>query len=251
MRIVIIEDEKISANNLIEIIKEVRPDCTILALLTSVTKAVKFLKKEIEFDIIFSDIELGDGISFQIFKQVNIKVPVIFCTAFDKYALEAFNANGIDYILKPFAAEKVNAAIEKYENFTNIHKKNYSELLNCVSKKNSQETNQSILIHQNDKIIPLNKANIAIMYLNQGSVKLFTFDNKSYHSQQSLEDFEKKNDSNFFRANRQFIINRKAIKEVALHFNRKLLINLSIKFKEQIFISKEKAPNFLIWLAKN
>ena len=115
MKIVVIEDEKITADDLIENLLAVKPNYTIVKILKSISEALAFFQQQPEVDLIFSDIQLGDGLSFDIFKKVKIKVPIIFCTAYNEYALEAFKANGIDYILKPFNIAEIKKAIEKCE----------------------------------------------------------------------------------------------------------------------------------------
>ena len=249
MRVLIIEDEKVASDSLIESIKEVRPDYTVVKVLVSVEEAKSYFKTGTTINLIFSDIQLGDGLSFEIFKQINIDVPVIFCTAYDEYALEAFNANGIAYILKPFDVHAVQSAIHKFENLTNKHNNQISQLLNYFSNTPAQSNVKSILVYQKDKIIPVDTNDIAIMHLSNGIVKLCTFDNRTLLATQSLEDFEKLNIPHFFRANRQFLINRKAVKEALQHFNRKLLVSVVIKFSEEILISKEKVPAFFSWLS--
>jgi len=115
MRILIIEDEKITAEDLAYSIKEVRPNFEIVKMVSSIKSATTFLKTKPLIDLIFSDIQLTDGLSFEIFKQVEVQVPVIFCTAYDEYALNTFDTNGIAYLLKPFTTEAIEKAIQKFE----------------------------------------------------------------------------------------------------------------------------------------
>lgn len=248
MKIVVIEDEKITADDLIENLLAVKPNYTIVKILKSISEALAFFQQQPEVDLIFSDIQLGDGLSFDIFKKVKIKVPIIFCTAYNEYALEAFKANGIDYILKPFNVAEIKKAIEKYELLTNKNEVSINKLLEYLSIKQPTANNVSILVYQKDVIIPINTYDIAIFQLNNGIVKLVAFNGTAYFTTQSLEEIEKLNLLFFFRANRQFILHRKIVKDVVQHFNRKLLVRLAIPFDEQIFISKEKTPAFLAWL---
>ena len=248
MKIVVIEDEEITADDLIENLLAVKPNCTIVKLLSSVSEALIFFKKQPEIDLIFSDIQLGDGLSFDIFKQVKINVPIIFCTAYNEYALEAFKVNGIDYILKPFSIDEIKKAIDKFELLTNKKDSSIDKLLDYLSLKQPKTNNISLLVYQKDVIIPINTNDIAIVQLHNGNVRLVAFNNSTYFATQSLEDIEKLNLPYYFRANRQFILHRKIVKDVVQHFNRKLLVRLTIPFEEQIFISKEKTPTFLAWL---
>jgi two-component system response regulator LytT len=248
MKIVVIEDEKITADDLIENLLAVKPNYTIVKILKSVSEALTFFQQQPEVDLIFSDIQLGDGLSFDIFKKVKINVPIIFCTAYNEYALEAFKANGIDYILKPFNIAEIKKAIEKFELLTNKNEVSINKLMEYLSLKQPIAKNVSILVYQKDVIIPINTYDIAIVQLNNGIVKLVAFNGTTYFTTQSLEEIEKLNLLFFFRANRQIILHRKIVKDVVQHFNRKLLVRIAIPFDEQIFISKEKTPAFLAWL---
>ena len=248
MRIVIIEDEKITAKDLEFCIKEVRPNFEVVKILTSVKSALNFFETNPSYDLIFSDIQLMDGLSFEIFKKVKIDTPVIFCTAYDEYALNAFDANGIAYILKPFSEETIKAAIEKFEKLTQQKDDKLSKLLQYMEQSKSPKP--KILIYQGEKIIPIDLKDIALIYLKDGLVKLVSFGNQEFIASQTLEELEKIQHPDFYRANRQYIVSRKAIKNAAKYFNRKLVLHLNISFEEKIIISKEKASNFLAWLTQ-
>ena len=251
MRILIIEDEKLTANDLAFSIQEVRPDFTIVKIVPSVKSAITFLKKKPVIDLVFSDIQLTDGLSFEIFKKMEIDAPVIFCTAYDEYALNAFDVNGIAYILKPFTTETIKVAIEKFEKLTQQKDDKLTKLLQYMEQSNQAKNSASILVYQGEKIIPVSFNNIALIYLKNGMVKLHTFDNQEFTVSETLEELDKLNDSNFFRANRQYLVHHKAIKDAAKYFNRRLVLHLHISFDEKIIISKEKAPVFLDWLAQS
>ena len=248
MKIVIIEDEKIAADDLIENLLAVKPNYTIVKRLTSISEALVFFKQKNEIDLIFSDIKLGDGLSFDIFKQFQIKVPIIFCTAYNEFALQAFKANGIDYILKPYSISEIKKAIEKFELLTNKNEPTIDKQLDYFSEKQLKKNNVSLLVYQKDIIIPIDTKDIAIFQLTGDRVKLVAFNGNIYFISQSLEDIEKLSLPFYFRANRQFVLHRKIVKDVVQHFNRKLLVRLVIPFEEKIIISKEKTPTFLAWL---
>ena len=241
LKVVIIEDEKYTAKDLADTLKKVDSNIEIVATLSSVEQAVNFFKKEKEFDLIFSDIQLPDGLSFNIFKSVKIKVPVIFCTAFDKYALEAFDANGIDYLLKPFNKASVSKALDKYMalklNFK-TPETNLDKLINKLQQQMSRQSN-SVIVYQGDKIVPVETNQIALFYLEDDYAFALTFDSKKHILTQSLEDLENLCGNGFFRANRQYLV------------NRKILINLNINYPEQILVGKLKITSFLQWLANN
>ncbi len=253
MRIVIIEDERLTAEDLAESIKKVDEQIQIVATLHSVKEGLSFFEKEQAIDLIFSDIQLGDGLSFEVFDKVKITTPVIFCTAYNEYALNAFKANGIDYILKPFNLDSIKAAITKYQNFqkefhteTSVMKK-LSEALD----RQNYSTQGSVLVHYKDKIIPEKISNIALVYIENELTYLLTFDAKKYTVNKTLDELEKTCGRQFYRANRKIIVNRKAIKDVSKYFNRKLLLNLNVPFvlSEPITVGKTKTPEFMNWLA--
>ena len=253
MKVVIIEDEKFTAIDLADTLKKIDSNIEIIITLSSVEQAIRFLKAEDEFDLIFSDIQLPDGLSFDIFKSVKIKVPVIFCTAFDKYALEAFDTNGIDYLLKPFTKASVSKALDKYMALKSNFKTPESNLDKLIYKLEQQISHKSnsIIVYQGDKILPIEINQIALFYLEDDYVFALTFDSKKHILTQNLEELETLCGNDFFRANRQYLINRKAVKDASKYFNRKIIINLNIKYSEQILVGKLKTASFLQWLAIN
>lgn len=252
LKVVIIEDEKFTALDLADTLKKVDSHIEIVITLSSVEQAINFLKAEDEFDLIFSDIQLPDGLSFNIFKSVKIKVPVIFCTAFDKYALEAFDANGIDYLLKPFNKASVSKAIDKYMALKSNFKtpENIDNLIYKLEQQLSHKSN-SIIVYQGEKILPIGINQIALFYLEDDYVFALTFDSKKHILTQNLEELEALCGNDFFRANRQYLVNRKSVKDASKYFNRKILINLNVNYSEQILVGKLKATSFLQWLAIN
>ncbi|HPS61514.1 MAG TPA: LytTR family DNA-binding domain-containing protein [Bacteroidales bacterium] len=250
MRIVIIEDEKFTAMDLADTLAKIDSHIEISAILSTVEAARKYFTEHAEYDLIFSDIQLPDGLSFEIFKSVQINAPVIFCTAFDKYALEAFSAQGIDYILKPFNTESVAKALGKYQTLKatfNIPERNLNQIIERFGNQVSRKKN-SIIIYRGDKIVPLEIDAIALFYLEDNFAFAVTFDSQKHLITQNLEELETLCGSGFFRANRQFLVNRKAVKDASRYFSRKMLINLSIRFPEQILVGKLKTTQFLQWL---
>jgi two-component system, LytTR family, response regulator LytT len=254
MKIVIIEDEKLTAKDLAKTIKGIDSDIEIVALLHSVEEAIDFFKTNPDLDLIFSDIELGDGLSFEIFEKVNNQTPIIFCTAFNEYALEAFRTVGIDYLLKPFSKKMVEKSLEKYHSLKEKLAPQEDTIPNLMSLLKSQlfpTKTPSVIMQQGDKIIPLEGDKIALFYIEENSVLAFTFDQKSHLLSQKLDVLEKTFYPTFFRANRQFLVNRKAIKDASHYFNRKIAINLTLPFDEKIIVGKLKVTAFLDWLANS
>lgn len=253
MTIVIIEDEILVGDDLERNIRNLIPGVLEIVQLRSVKESIAYLSESSSPDLIFSDIQLGDGLSFEIFIAVKLEVPVIFCTAYDEYALDAFKANGIDYILKPFSTDTLESALKKYSQLKRIFSvaqtPQYDALIQLLSSKNLQ-TASSILVHHLDRIIPVQLKDIAMFYLQNEVIHMLTFSGKTYYPNKNLEELERLSGSTFFRANRQFLICRNAIVDVSSFFSRKLSINLNISFSEKIIVSKGKASQFLTWLAK-
>ena len=253
MKLVIIEDEKVTARDLAQTIEQLFPQAQIVKILTTVKEGISYFIDGSDTDLIFSDIQLGDGLSFEIFSKVEIDVPVIFCTAFDEYALNAFKANGIDYILKPFTTEAVAAAINKYLAFKGKIADNAFSYKALEQLFISKKTNDSgaVLVYQKDKILPIALSNIAFFYLRNGVVNLTTFDKKNYLINKNMEELGKIAEPLFFRANRQFLVNRKAVLDASSYLSRKLSVTLSVPTQESVTISKEKIPQFLDWLTQS
>ncbi len=255
MKIVIIEDEKLTAKDLARTILGIEPDIEIVATLHSVEDAMSFFKNKTGIDLIFSDIELGDGLSFEIFEKLHVQTPIIFCTAYDQYALEAFKTVGIDYILKPFSKQTVEKALEKFQNLKSNLAPSQSldsampSLLDLLKNQLYPVKTPSVIIQQGDKIIPLDTSSVALFYIDETAIFAHTFEGKKHILSQKLDVLEQSLGTNFFRANRQFLVNRKAVKDASHYFNRKILVNLNIAFEEQIVIGKLKTTAFIDWLA--
>ncbi|MFS2186640.1 LytR/AlgR family response regulator transcription factor [Mucilaginibacter sp. Mucisp84] len=253
MNIAIIEDEPLVADDLELSITQLISEPVTVVQLHSVKEAVTYFSGSNKADLIFSDIQLGDGLSFEIFATISIDVPVIFCTAYDEYALDAFKANGIDYILKPFTTKTLQLALERYGQLKKVFQTHqppqYEALMELLTKKETTRPS-SVLVYHQDKIIPIKLEDIALIHLSNEVSHLVTFSGKIFYPNKNLDELEKTCGSYFFRANRQFLVSRKAIADVSSFFSRKLSLNLNIAFSERIVVSKGKASQFLAWLAK-
>lgn len=251
MKIIIIEDEQYTAEDLENCIKELRSNFQIIKKLSSVKESIAYFEKHKDYDLVFSDIQLGDGLSFDIFKSIQILAPVIFCTAFDNYAIEAFKTNGIDYVLKPINKTIIRAAIEKYERLVKPAPEVNEEIQKLLSSFKTtlpEKNHSSLLVHHKDKIIPIKMEDIALFYTQNEICKIISFEGKVFSINETLEKIEKSCGATFFRANRQYLVNRKAVLELVQHFSRKHILKLSVDLDEQIVISKEKTPALLKWL---
>lgn len=243
MKIVIIEDEPFTAKDLAGCIRSADPAAEIVATLGSVQEAVDFFKENVLPDLIFSDIQLGDGLSFSIFEGLGQSVPVIFCTAYDAYALEAFKATGIDYILKPFSTKSIAGALAKFQKLTNRGVAELSALFG------QQTARRALLVYHKEKIVPVNINDIALCYLKEDAVTLITFAKHQYTINKTLEEIEKIAGPDFYRVNRQCLVNREAIRDVSQDLGRRLLVNLLVPCEEKVTVGRAKVTHFLGWLA--
>ena len=252
MKALIIEDEILAAQSLQKLVSEVAPDTEIIGVLQSIEESVAWFNENPMPDLVFMDIHLADGSSFAIFEQVHITCPIIFTTAYDEYALKAFEVSSIDYLLKPINRNDLTRAMNKFNAFVG-EKSNNSEaidaLLRQIGMKKSYKS--CFLVPERDKLIPLATANIAYFYIDTKTVKAITLDEHTYYMSQTLDDIMLQlNPDDFFRANRQFIVSRKAIKDLTIWFGNKLSLNLLVKIPEDIIISKAKVSEFKNWFSK-
>jgi two-component system response regulator LytT len=248
MKIIIIEDEKLTAEDLADAIRLNEPEAEIIATLTSVQEGIDFFQGKVEADLIFSDIQLGDGLSFEIFRKTKCDIPVIFCTAYDEYALTAFETNSIDYVLKPFSSKVIRETLTKYKNLKKAFSPVASNLEELLMTLDSKSKVNSVLVHYRGQIIPIPLADIAFIYIHNEVCLLKTFDNKTYILNKTLDEFDQKLGSNFFRANRQYLVNRTAVKSVENYGARKLALVLAIPHDTVITVSKEKHTPLMNWL---
>ena len=252
MKALIIEDEIMAAKTLQKLLGEVSPETEIVAVLESIEDSVAWIEENPMPDLMFMDIHLADGSSFAIFDQVDITCPVIFTTAYDEYALKAFEVNSIDYLLKPISKEALERAIRKYHMLDQGRQEgsrdNLEALLAQLTQKNSYR--RCFLLPERDKLVPLPTANIAYAYIEAKTVKLVSVDHKEYYLTQTLDDLMAQLDpKEFFRANRQFVISRSAVKDVSVWFGNKLAINLIMETPEKIIVSKARVAEFKHWFS--
>lgn len=254
MDILIIEDEVKTAKALEQLILSIRPEAKVLAIIQSVAGAVRYLKANEQPDLIFMDIHLADGLSFEVFKEVKVLSPIIFCTAYDHYAIDAFKSNGIDYILKPFSRESVTAAFEKADGLHRFFQGQEDQLAGLKALisglgKDPERDKKSFLVFKNQKYFTVATANVAFFYIKNDYPTIVTFEQEEYPVQQSLEEISQLvSAQQFFRLNRQYLINFGAIREVEHYFARKLLIHLQIPAPEPLLVGKDKVTLFLNWL---
>lgn len=252
MHLLIVEDEPLAAKRLVTLLTEQKLITTKISFCDSIESTVKFLHGPEIPDLIFMDIELADGRSFNIFNTVNVKCPVIFTTAYDEHALEAFKVNSIDYLLKPIDPLELSRALNKWRNLSTS--KNTSaemEKLNQMISglKISQEFRTRILVNKSDSLIPLDIDDVAWFYAEDKLNYLGTFHKESYIVNQTLDELSNElNPNAFHRANRSFIVNRKSIVKASFHFNGKLKLHLIPDPDMDVFVSRDRATAFKNWL---
>jgi DNA-binding LytR/AlgR family response regulator len=252
MKIVIIEDEVQAAWDLQNSIEQLQPDCNVVATLDSVEAGLEWFSHNEQPDLIFSDIQLGDGLAFEILQQVKLTCPVIFCTAYDEYALRAFQNNGVDYLLKPIKQESLKRSLDKFNLLKNPKTNNNSSMLQDLMQaitKNLYAYKSTFLVSFRDKMIPVNSNDIIFFKITDDAVELCTKSNDRYRLPYSLDHIESMVDPKlFYRANRQYLIAYDAIKEIENYFDRKLLIKIATFNPEPIIVSKAKSSDLLKWL---
>lgn len=253
MNTVIIEDEKYTAEYLKELLEEIAPDLRVISELPSIAAATEYFNSHPQPDLIFCDVHLSDGSSFEIFQRVKINSPVIFITAYDQYALQAFKANGIDYILKPFNGKSLLDGINKFRRLygTAIRRVNhYDQLLRNMDIEKSSSGTNTFLVKYGDKIKPVKIKSIAYFITHHKAAQLITLQNGKYPINKSMDEIEKSCGSEFYRVNRQVLVNKQAIDEVRQSHNRKLLITLKLPDAPVFEINKVKMTDFLSWLSR-
>lgn len=261
MTVLILEDEAITAEELRHYVRDIDPTIEVLAMLETVEDAVHFLTTQDSPDLIFSDIQLADGLSFEVFEQVAVRCPVIFCTAFDEYAMQAFSTNGIDYVLKPFDRKAIANSLSKFRTLQTAFRGTFQHDAPATTLPNLNESlrqlvaqlrpgrRSSFLVNYKGKFYPVSVSEIAFFYTENEIVWLHKSSGEKYVLDHKLDQLETLLDpAQFYRANRQFIVCYDAIREFEPYFNRKLTVKLHPAPPEPVIISKAKAGDFMRWL---
>lgn len=252
MKVLIVEDEFRAAERLIQLLKKVRTDIEVLDRVDTVKKTVKYLKEKGSPELLFLDIQLADGISFEIFDQVEVNCPVIFTTAYDKYALRAFEVNSIDYLLKPIKTEYLERALTKYEKLGIRQVTFSSEILrNTMEMLAGKSYKTRFVIKVGEHLKTIKVEDICCFYSLEKASFISTYDQRKYITDFTLEKIgELVNPEDFFRINRKYIINREAIKDIISYTNSRLRVITSSIQEMDMIVSREKVNDFKIWLEK-
>ncbi|MCB0705012.1 MAG: response regulator transcription factor [Saprospiraceae bacterium] len=254
LKILILEDESLAAERLLQLILQQEPDAELVALIDTVTDAVDFFQNNPAPDLCFFDIQIADGLSFQIFEEVQVESPIIFTTAYDEYAIKAFKVNSVDYLLKPINPEELAAAFEKFHALRRIKAPAFDweliqQTMQQFSPQKSYKTRFIVKAHQ--KLIPLTVAEVSCFYSAHKTVWAQTLEGKKYGMDTTLEQLEPQLDpARFFRVNRQFIVAFDAIREVITYSNSRLKLILS-EIEEEVIVSRERVGEFKEWLGGN
>jgi len=250
MNVLIVEDESHTATLLQEIIEQ-DGDFIVIEKLESVVDAVKYLSKyQRNLDLLFFDIQLADGKSFEIFKHIDVVAPVVFCTAFDEYTLNAIKNNGIDYILKPFKEEEIHTALQKLKKLKATFQSKSSTPVQFQAEK-TPTYQQNFLTQYREKTIIKHVEEVALFTVELETVYLYTFRGEKFPLLKKMEYIESVCDpTQFFRINRQMLINRGAILSFEPYFNRKIILQLNVKLKEDAVVSRLKVAPFKAWLER-
>jgi DNA-binding LytR/AlgR family response regulator len=250
MKILIIEDENLAKKRLKRLLLEINSTFNIVNTLESVEDSIEFLNKN-KVDLIFSDIQLADGLSFEIFEQVEVNCPIIFTTAFNQYAIEAFNTNGIDYLLKPIEEDRLQQALNKYKSL-NLQI-DIKQLMTSISHS-SKSFKKRFMIKVGDKIksIPTNEINA--FYSLQKGTYLLTNNGRNYVVDYTLGQVsDLLNPTQFFKINRKCIVSINAVNDIIAHTNSRLKLNVEHLTNqntgfEDVIVAREKVSDFKKWL---
>lgn len=250
MKIVIIEDESAASNQLKFLLNQLAIPHEILAIIETVEEGVTWFKTNESPDLIFSDIQLADGISFEIYEQIQVSTPIIFTTAFDEYAIRAFKLNSVDYLLKPIDKESLCFSIDKFKNQQLVKLEKLTTLIQqqAFSQKNYRK---SFLVRYRDKLLPIKSNEFSYLFIENGLVFGQLCDGRKLMLDFKLEDLEEQLDpQEFIRANRQYILSRACVVALKSYINSRVLVNVLPAAPFEVIISKEKVTAFKKWYEK-
>lgn len=255
MRTLIVEDEPYARKELIRLLEETGRSMDIVASLDSVEDSVEWLQMNPMPDLIFMDIQLADGLSFEIFRKVDITVPVIFTTAFDHYAIQAFKVNSVDYLLKPIKPDELERALLKLEQVSKQYstsvKSTVSIDIEKLLKNFRPDYKSRFMIRLGDQYKHVDATNIGYFKAEDNEVMLVTRENRTYIIDHSLDELSQVLDPlEFFRVSRRYIVNIHAVVKVSKYFNSRLVIDLVPEAGEKVLVSRVKVQEFLKWMDK-
>jgi DNA-binding LytR/AlgR family response regulator len=251
MKILIIEDEPQAAQRLEKVLTEIEPGCTIVDKLDSIKRSVKWFKTNTNPDVVFMDIQLADGLSFEIFEQHQISIPVIFTTAYNEYALKAFKVNSIDYILKPVDKDELKASLEKFRRLTG-NQNSQSKLLEGIGhamKMLTKKYKERFMVKVGEHLRTIDTDSILYFHSQDKTTFCFTTENRNMILDFTLDQLEELLDpAIFFRINRKYITNSKSIQDIVNYTNSRLKLRLPGAQDNEIIVARERVQAFKDWL---
>jgi DNA-binding LytR/AlgR family response regulator len=248
-QILIVEDERPAAERLERMIHSARPAWLILSHLETVSQAINWFNTNAQPDLVFMDIQLSDGIAFEIFEQVKVTAPIIFTTAFNEYAIRAFKVNSIDYLLKPIEPESLEAALQKFEHISQNRPQttiDYASLL----KLQESAWRKRFLVKVGPAYISVATSDVELFYISERSTFIRTFEGKNYDIDFSLEQVQQQVDpAKFFRINRNYLINIDAVAKMVSYSGSRLKLVLASGYKpDDLLVSRDKTGEFKRWM---
>lgn len=247
MKVLIVEDETAAYESLVAILREIDSTIEVLGNTESVTQTINWLRNNPNPDLILMDIHLSDGSAFLIFERILVEVPIIFTTAYDEYAIDAFKVSSIDYLLKPIKSEDLARALNKFAKWTQTEVIQYLSKLAQLTP--TTQYKEKLLIPIKDKLLPVDLHEVSYFYTTDKNTQVCLKNGNSYPYSKTLEQISiSLNPSDFYRANKQYIIARNSVKNITIWFDNRLLITLDTNVPERIYISKNKAAEFKEWI---
>lgn len=251
MKVIIIEDEQPAALQLKKLLTQTDPSVSVIEIIDSVESSVKWLQTFPAPDAIFMDIQIADGLSFDIFNHVNIQSPVVFTTAFDQYAIKAFKVNAVDYLLKPIDEDELGEVLDKLKKkkTESLPFDNSMFLKNLLQDFTKKDYKERFLIKNGQNLTSIDVFDIAYFFSEDGINQFYVFSNKKHIVENTLDELESfLNPKDFFRINRKFIVSIKAIQKISPHFNSRLKLSLTPQYRDEILVARERVSDFKAWL---
>ncbi len=252
MRVIIIEDETPAANRLSSLLLSYDASIEIIQKLDSIESSVRYIEQAENIDLIFMDIQLADGLSFEIFNQVLVNTPVIFTTAFDQYTLKAFKVNSIDYLLKPIDEAELHQSLEKYKQLFQKKENNFSErMMKLLQDINTVKYKERLLIKRGQQLSYLKTENTAHCFADGKLCYAVDFNGTKYLLENNLSQLEEQlQPNNFFRINRNLLVNIDSVKKVHTWLGGRLKIEIAPTTNVETIVSRERVNGFKDWLGK-
>lgn len=246
MKVLIVEDETAAYESLAHVLKEIDSEIQVLGNPESISQTIQWIDRNTAPDLIFMDIHLSDGSAFMIFDHIEVETPIIFTTAYDQYAIEAFRVNSIDYLLKPIMRKELERALDKFKKWSRADIVKY--LANVSQLSTTPRYQDKLLIPVKDKLLPVDLDQVSFFYTTDKNTTVGLKDGRTLGYSRTLDQIATTlNPENYYRANKQFIIARNAIDTITIWFDSRLLLTLNREIPERIYISKNKAANFKEW----